>query len=165
MTKAEKIKLAAETARDAQIRDDICARSVLVGLREIMDIPEEMITASMSLAGGGGGGSGSCGAYCCGLLGVGLKFNAPLAEELKNPALQEIGAVKFSEYRDRFLAEMGTILCPEVHKKVFGRSYVLTDPVQEEEFMNLEGHEIKCGDVVYVATRIAAEMILADEED
>jgi len=55
MTKAEKIKLAMETARNAQIRDDICARSVLVGLKEIMDIPEEMITASLSLAGGGGG--------------------------------------------------------------------------------------------------------------
>ena len=39
MTKAEKIKLAMETARNAQIRDDICARSVLVGLKEIMDIP------------------------------------------------------------------------------------------------------------------------------
>ena len=164
MTKAEKVKLAAETARNAQIRADICARSVLVGLKEIMDIPEEMITASMSLAGGGGGASGSCGAYCCGLLGVGLKYNVPLEEELKDQSLQEIGAAKFNEYRDRFLAEMGTVLCPELHKKVFGRSYVFTDPAQAEEFMNLEGHEVKCGDVVYVATRIAAEMILADEE-
>ena len=165
MTKAEKIKLAMETARNAQIRDDICARSVLVGLKEIMDIPEEMITASMSLAGGGGGGAGSCGAYSCGLLGVGLKFNVPLEEELKDQSLQEIGAAKFNEYRDRFLAEMGTVLCPGVHKKVFGRSFYFTDPVQAEEFMTLEGHEVTCGDVVAIATRIAAEMILADEED
>lgn len=165
MTKAEKIKLAVETARNAQIRDDICARSVLVGLKEIMpEIPEEMITASMSLAGGGGSASGSCGAYNCGLLGVGLKFNAPLADELKNPELQEIGAAKFNEYRERFTAEMGSVLCPEIHKKVFGRSYILTDPKDIEEFMNLEGHEITCADVVEVATRIAAEMILADED-
>jgi len=34
-----------------------------------------------------------------------------------------------------------------------------------EEFMTLEGHEVTCGDVVAIATRIAAEMILADEED
>ncbi len=165
MTKAEKIKLAMETARNAQIRDDICARSVLVGLKEIMDIPEEMITASFSLAGGGGGGSGSCGAYCCGLLGVGLKYNAPLEEELKDQSLQERGAIKFNEYRDRFLAEMGTVLCPGVHQKVFGRSYIFTNPEDEEAFMNLEGHEVTCGDVVAIATRIAAEMILADEED
>ena len=165
MTKQEKIDLAVKTAKEAQIRDDICARSVLIGLQTFCDdITDDMIRASMSLAGGGGAASGSCGAYSCGLLGVGLKYNVPLEEELKDRSLQEVGAMKFSEYRDRFIAEMGTVLCPEIHKKIFGRSYIFTDPEQEAAFMTLEGHETACADVVGVATRIAAEMILADED-
>jgi hypothetical protein len=164
MTKQQKIDLAAETARQAQIRDDVCSRSVLIGLKTIMDIPDEMINASFSLCGGNGAASGSCGAYCCGLLGVGLKYNAPLEEELKNPDLQGVGAAKFVEYRDRFIGEMGTVLCPEIHKKLFGRSYIFTDPAQQQAFMTLEGHHIKCADPVGVAARIAAEMILADDE-
>ena len=163
MDNEQLIQMAAETARQAQIRDDVCARSVLVGLRSVCDeIPDEMITASLSLAGGTGAASGSCGAYCAGLLGVGIMFNATLDDELSNPALKMQGVEKFTEYRDRFLKEMGTVMCPEIHKKIFGRSYILTDPQQEMEFMMLEGHNVKCADVVATAARIAAEMILED---
>ncbi len=165
MEKQFRINHAVETAKAAQIRDDICARSVLVGLKEISDdIPDEMITAALSLAGGTGGASGSCGAYCCGLLAVGLKFNAPLADELLDPSLKQKGAAKFSEYRDRFMKEMGTVMCPEIHKKLFGRSYTLYDPVEHEEFLSMPGHQEKCAEAVGVAARIAAEMILADED-
>ena len=163
MTKTEMIDKAVAAAKEAQIRDDICARSTLVGLKEIFnEIPDEMITAALSLAGGTGGASGSCGAYCCGLLAVGLHFNAPLAQELKDPSVKQKGAEKFSEYRDRFMKEMGTVMCPELHKKVFGRSYTLYDPVEHEAFLSMPGHEVKCAEVVGAAARIAAEMILED---
>jgi C_GCAxxG_C_C family probable redox protein len=163
LDKQTKIESAVSAAKAATIRDDICARSVLVGLKEILDIPEEMITASLSLAGGTGSASGSCGAYCCGLLAVGLKYNAPLADELKNPALKANGAQKFREYRDRFMKEMGSVMCPECQKKVFGRAYDLIDTKEHEEFLSVPGHQVKCAEVVAVATRIAAEMILQDE--
>lgn len=165
MDKQYKVDHAVSTAKAAMLRDDICSRSVLVGLKEIYDdIPDEMITASLSLAGGTGSASGSCGAYCCGLLAVGLKYNAPLEEELHNPAVKQRGAQKFTEYRDRFLKEMGTIQCPELHNKFFGRSYNLIDPAEQLEFLTLPGHQEKCAEAVGVATRIAAEMILEDEE-
>ena len=164
MNKQEKIDCAVTASKAATIRDDICARSVMIGLKEIFDeIPEELITATLSLAGGTGSASGSCGAYCCGLLAVGLKYNAPLKDELLNPALKQKGAAKFSEYRDRFLKELGTVMCPELHKKVFGRSYNLVDPKEHEDFLSLPGHQHKCAEIVGAATRIAAEMILADE--
>jgi C_GCAxxG_C_C family probable redox protein len=166
MTKNEKIEKAVSAAKEAQVRDDICARSVLVGLKTVFDrIPEEMITATMSLAGGTGGASGSCGAYCCGLMAVGLYYNAPLEEERVNPEKKQIGSSKFNEYRERFKKEMGTVLCPEIHEKVFGRRYVLYDPVQHEEFLSMPGHQVKCAEVVGLAAKIAAEMILEGEAD
>lgn len=161
MDKQILIDTAVETAEAAMIRDDICSRSVLLGLQTFCDdISEEMITASLSLAGGTGIASGSCGAYCAGLLGIGLTHVHPLDDELDNPSLKPESMMKCMEYRDRFMAEMGTIMCPEIHEKIFGRVFLFTDPVQNEEFLNTEGHQEKCAEVVAVATRIAAEMML-----
>ena len=164
MSKEEIIKKAVDAAVEAQIRDDVCARSVMYGLKQVFDfIPEELVTASLSLAGGCGSASGSCGAYCAGLLAVGLKYNSTMEQEKTNPDLIETGCRKFTEYRDRFIKEMGTVMCPELHKKVFGRSYILTDPVQHEEFMYLKGHAEKCAEVVASAVRIACQMILESD--
>lgn len=165
MTREELIKKAVDAAVEAQIRDDICARSAMYGLKQVFDfIPEELVTASLSLAGGCGAGSGSCGAYCAGLLAVGMKYNSTMEAEKTNPDLIEGGCMKFVEFRDRFLKERGTILCPELHKQVFGRSYVFTDPVQHEEFGALAGHEVKCAEVVASAVKVCCEMLLDDPE-
>ncbi len=167
MTQEEKkaiVDKAVEAAVMAQVRDDVCSRSTLYGLSTQFDfIPEEMVTASASLCGGTGSGSGSCGAYCAGLLAVGLKRNATIEEELKDPESFGKTAAAFTEYRERFVKEMGTIMCPKIHEKLFGKAYDLTDPVDSEEFLNLPGHVEKCGETVAVAARIAAEMLLEDE--
>ncbi len=172
MTEAQKksVQIAAENAKAIQCRDDVCSRSTMAGLASVFDfIPKEMITASASLCGGTGSASGSCGAYCSGLLAVGLKFNSTIEEEQANLGEDVFGpstGAKFSEYRDRFLAEVGTILCPKIHEKLFGRSYVLSDPKDQQEFFGLEGHVEKCSEIVAIAARIAAEMIVeGDEKD
>lgn len=163
MTKEEILNLCGKAAREAQIRDDVCSRSTLIGLKAYFDfIPDEMIRASMNLCGGAGGSSGSCGTYTCGLLAIGLKYNVPLEEELKKPELQDVGAAKFNEFRDRYLKAMGTTMCPELQKKVFGRSYIFTNPDDCEEYWKIEDHAEKCADVVEKATRVIAEMLLED---
>lgn len=163
MTKEEILNLVGKTAREAQIRDDVCSRSLLIGLKAYFDfIPEDMIRASMSLCGGAGASSGSCGTYTCGLLAIGLKYNVPLEDEMKNPELQEKNAAKFMEYRDRFIKEMGTTLCPELQKKIFGRSYIFTKPEDCEEYWKITDHNVKCAQVVEKAARLTAEMLLED---
>jgi hypothetical protein len=163
MTREEILDLVGKTAREAQIRDDVCSRSLLIGLKAYFDfIPDEVIRASMSLCGGAGASSGSCGTYTCGLLAIGLKYNVPLDDELKNPDLQNINSAKFIEYRDRFIKEMGTTLCPEFQKKVFGRSYIFTKPEDCEEYWKITDHNVRCADVVEKAARLTAEMLLED---
>ena len=167
MTQEEKkaiIDKCVEEGVKAQIRDDVCSRSTLVGLKSYFDwIPDEMIKASASLCGGTGSASGSCGAYCCGLLAVGLKYNSTIDEELQDEEAFGKTAMHFSEYRDKFIGEMGSILCPKVHEKLFGRSYNLLDDAEAQEFLTLPGHVEKCAETVATATRLAAEMLLADE--
>jgi hypothetical protein len=87
MTRQEIIDLCGKAAREAQIRDDVCSRSTLIGLKAYFDwIGDDMIRASMNLCGGAGGSSGTCGTFTAGLLAVGLKYNVPLDEELKKPS-------------------------------------------------------------------------------
>ena len=161
MTRAEILDQVGRVAAEAQIRDDVCSRSTLIGLKSYFDwIPDELIRASMSLCGGAGAASGSCGTYTCGLLAIGLKFNVPLEDELNDPSKQGIGADKFMEFRDRFIKAMGTTLCPELQKQVFGRSYIFTHPDDTEEYFKITDHNVKCADVVERATRVAAEMLL-----
>ncbi len=163
LTKEEVLDLVEKNAFEAQKRDDVCARSAMYGLKSGFDfIPEEMVTATQSLAGGTGAGSGSCGAYCSGLLAVGLKYNATMAEEAADPSVKMKGIVKFKEYRDRFLKEFGTILCPEIHRQLFGKAFYL--PKEEGEFFSIPDHAEKCAYVAGKAARIAAEMLLEDED-
>ena len=163
MTREEILDTVGKAAREAQIRDDVCSRSTLIGLKTCFDfIPDELIRASMSLCGGAGASSGSCGTYTCGLLAIGLKHNVPLDEELKNPELQDIGAAKFQEFRDRYLERMGSTLCPELQKQVFGRSYIFTNPEDCEEYWKITDHNVKCADIVERAARLIAEMLLED---
>lgn len=165
MTKQEIIDLCGKTAREAQIRDDVCSRSLLIGLKAYFDfIPDDIVRASLSLCGGAGASSGSCGTYTCGLLAYGLKYNVPLEEELADPSKQDIGAARFQKFRDRYIAEMGATLCPEFQKKVFGRSFIFTNPADCEEYWKITDHHIKCADVVEKATRLVASMLLEDEE-
>ena len=162
MTDQEIIDGAVEAAKKTQIRDDLCSRSAIYGLQSVFDfIPDALVKASASLAGGCGSASGSCGAYCSGLLAVGLKYNSTMEEEADDPeAFPKKTAAAFNEYRDRFLTAMGTTLCPEIQKKLFGRSYKLYDPDEVGEYLSLPGHAEKCAEVVGTATRIAAAMLL-----
>lgn len=164
MTRAEILDRVGRAAAEAQIRDDVCSRSTLIGLKTYFDwIPDDVIRASMSLCGGAGASSGSCGTYTCGLLAIGLKFNVPLADELADPEKQEDGAAKFMEFRDRFIAAMGSTMCPELQKQVFGRSYIFTEPADCEEYWQITDHNVKCAEIVERATRVAAEMLLDAE--
>ncbi|MBR3060117.1 MAG: C_GCAxxG_C_C family protein [Oscillospiraceae bacterium] len=165
MNKQEIIDLCAKAAKEAQIRDDVCSRSVLVGLKAYFDIPEDLIRASSNLCGGAGAASGSCGTYTCGQLALGLKYNHTPEEELENPELFDVTSGKFMEFRDRFMKEFGTTLCPEIHKQVFGRAYIYYKPEDAAEYFKITDHHIRCAETVERATRLIAAMLLEDEEE
>ena len=165
MTKQEIIDLCGKTAREVQIRDDVCSRSLLIGLKAYFDyIPDELIRASSSLCGGAGAASGSCGTYTCGLLAEGWKYNVPLKDELEDPSKFDKNQEKFMGWRDRFLKEFGTTLCPEIQKQVYGRSYDFTKPEDCAVYFQITDHATQCANIVERATRLCAEYLLEDED-
>ena len=156
-------------AVEALLRDDTCARSTLHGLScHFNFIPEIMVSASWALLGGVAASSGTCGALCSGLLAVGAKYMPTVADAEKgDEEMQknlEYGRDKLIAYRNKFMKEFGSLSCPGVQKKIFGRSYNFLDEKEHVEFLTMEGHQEKCARVVAGAARMAAEMILEDEE-
>jgi hypothetical protein len=168
MSGKEKIlELVEKNAVEAQLRDDACAPSAMYGLSTGFDfITEEAVAAAWPLLGGTGVASGSCGAYCSGLMAIGLKY-IPLVAKASSPeeALEkkELFRSKMLAYRDAFLKEYGTVLCPQIHKILFGRSFILSDDGQREDFLKIPDHAEKCATVVAKAARLAAKIILEDE--
>ena len=85
-------------------------------------------------------------------------------DELKNPELQDVNAGMFMKFRDKYLEVMGTTLCTELQKQIYGRSYIFTDPADCEEYWKVGDHAEKCAIVVEKATRAIAEFLLDNEK-
>jgi len=162
----EILDLVEKNAIEAQLRDDACAPSTMYGLSTGFEfIREEAVAAAWPLLGGTGIASGSCGAYCSGLMAIGLKYvplvaKATSAEEALEK--KELLRSKILAFRDAFLKEYGTILCPEIHKILFGRGFNLKDGQERDEFLSIPDHAEKCATVVAKAARLAAEIMLED---
>jgi hypothetical protein len=65
-----------------------------------------------------------------------------------------------ADFANRFIAEMGSLICGDIQTMKMGRSFNLLNPDDWHEFENLGGHEQHCPDVVGVAARIVVHMIL-----
>lgn len=159
------LDLMEKNAVEAQLRDDACARSTMYGLKTYFPfITDEVVAATLSLIGGAGISSGSCGAYTSGLLAIGLKYNPLIAEESTAAGLakKEKAMGKIIAFRDAFIREFGTTMCPEIHKLIFGRSFNLIQDQEREEFLSIPDHAEKCSQVVGKAVRMAAGLMLED---
>lgn len=167
--KEEIMELVEKNAVEAQLRDDACAPSTMYGLSTGFDfITQEAVAAAWPLLGGTGVASGSCGAYCSGLMAIGLKYIPQVARaSSQEEAMQkkDLFRSKMLAFRDAFLKEYGTVLCPKIHELLFGRSFILSDDRQREEFLSIPDHAEKCATVVAKAARLAAEVLLEDEEE
>jgi len=161
----EVLDLIEKNAVEAQLRDDACARSTMYGLKTYFPfISDNMVAATLSLIGGAGISSGSCGAYTSGLLAVGLKYNPLIEEESSEEGLEkkDMAMGKIMAFRDAFVKEFGTTMCPEIHKNIFGRSFNLMDDQERDDFLSIPDHAEKCSVVVAKAARMAAEILLED---
>ena len=99
-------------------------------------INDDIVQASVALAGGGGEATfGSCGVFSGGLMALSIKFS-PRSDELSEKEIEEFKKVSsnFYEFRDWFIAEFGGVTCRDVQCGLFGRFY---------DLMNDEEHQAK----------------------
>jgi len=138
-----------------------CPQCVFAALMETFDIGDAAtVKAADALAGGTAlSTEGTCGALVGGLLAIssiaGRSYDEFKAGQKKRRVFRYA-----KQLYDKFVEEYGSPLCKDVHKKLFGRTFNLFDPIEYREFEKAGAHVDKCPRVSGNVARWTAEIIL-----
>jgi C_GCAxxG_C_C family probable redox protein len=134
----------------------------IIDALELTDADEVFRAATSFAAGVGMMGDGSCGGYLGGVLLLG-HLSGREKSDFKDEAGVRFRTYELTrEYHDRFIAKYGSVTCRDIHMKIFGRSYLLSDRDDFIKFEEAGGHGDKCPAVVADAAKWAVELILRE---
>lgn len=138
-----------------------CPQCVYAALMETLGIGnEEVVKAGDGLAGGTAlSTQGTCGALVGGILAIGSLVGRSYKDFSSGSKRRRIFQYTKKLY-DRFIEEYGSILCKDIHMKLFGRTFNLLDPNDYRIFEEMGGHVDKCTKVSANAAKWTAEIIL-----
>jgi C_GCAxxG_C_C family probable redox protein len=155
---------AAAEARAYELEKTIhgCAQCVLIPLMETFGVTDERAFKAASALGGGVGLSseGTCGALAGSVMAIGLLHGRELTS-LEDKENRRMVAYRLAgRLHERFVREYGSATCKEIHRKLMGRTYRLTDAADWKAFIADGGHSHTCPSVVGKAARWATEILL-----
>lgn len=141
-----------------------CAQCVLAALQDVFDLQDDVLFQAASGFAGGGGlcGDSACGAYAGSIMMLSRLCGRPRTD------FADQAGVLFQNFRlvqmlhQHFIDEYGSVICRDIHTRIFGRPYYLADPDDLEKFDQAGGHYDKCPEVVGKAARWAAEIIISE---
>ena len=163
VSREEKLQKVQDLAYKYEAERGSCPQCVLSAIMETLEIGSpEIVQAADALAGGTAlSAQGTCGALVGGLMAissiVGRTYKDFSAGERKRRVFQYS-----KKLYDKFIEEYGSILCKDVHQKLFGRTFNLMDKNDYTEFERMGAHVDKCPIVAGKVARWAAEIILDD---
>jgi C_GCAxxG_C_C family probable redox protein len=143
-----------------------CAQCTLAALQEAFEMPDNsLFRAGSALAGGGCSTcAGSCGAYVGAVMFIGSLLGRRREFFSNDDDFKNISSNLAKELYDLFVQEYGTIICNQIHKDIFGRTYNFFDPVEKQQFEDDGAHTVKCTAVVAKAAKWCAELLYPELE-
>jgi|LSQX01.1.fsa_nt_gb C_GCAxxG_C_C family probable redox protein len=148
-----------------------CSQCTAAALHEILGFDEAVVRIASSSCGGQAGFSmGTCGAVVGGTMVLDYYFGRPAAllsaERVVPEGKQALAAAmeRASRLGERFIRRYGSLLCPGVQTRLYGRPYNLKDPAEWDAFMRAGAHSdpTKCMSVVGDAARWTLEILLEE---
>jgi C_GCAxxG_C_C family probable redox protein len=149
-----------------------CSQCTAAALREILGFEDIVVRVATSACGGQAGFSvGACGGVAGGIIVLDYYLGRPAGMVSATRVIPQ-GREKLSlaveaarSLCDKFIREYGSILCPQVQKRIFGRSFNLQDPADWEAFEEAGAHTdpSKCMSVVSNAARWTLETLIERE--
>jgi hypothetical protein len=143
-----------------------CAQCTLAAVQDGLEIRDDrLFRAASSLASGGGlTCAGSCGGFSAGLMLIGSLFGRR-REHFDNDDDFKYTAFRMGrELHDHFIETYGTLICEQIHLRLFGRTYDLFDSQDKQQFNDDGGHTDKCTSVVANAAAWTTELLLDELE-
>jgi C_GCAxxG_C_C family probable redox protein len=162
---------ACELGFDFEKYSHSCSQSTVAAMHEMLDIDDMIVRVATSSAGGQAGRvTGTCGALIGGTIVLDYFFGRP-AEEMSHtdPALANVASLHNAigvagNLFDRFVGEHGTIICPHLQTRLYGRPFFISDEQEMAKFEQLGGHadpEKSCCRIVGNTSRWVMELLLA----
>ena len=146
-----------------------CTQAVLLALQEDLGIGDgESYKAATAFAGGVGRRGETCGALIGALMALGLEMGREKKEDTQrlNDTVAEANVV-IDSFLGRLQKEYGwsspppSMLCRDLQRLIYGRSWRMTDPEERKAFIAAGGHgDQGCLKVCGIAAEAAAEEIL-----
>ena len=142
---------------------------MLLVIEELFDFrSDDALKAATALGGGIGRMGSACGALTGGAMALSLLYGRSYEAmrkgyqpgEEKSAERLRILTKKLAE---KFLQEYNSLLCNDIEKKLFGRSFDKWNPAEREKKEEMGGHKTKCPSVAGKAARWVAELILDEQ--
>jgi C_GCAxxG_C_C family probable redox protein len=140
-----------------------CCQCTMAALQDTLGPRDDAVfQAGSGMAGGIGiHCDGVCGGYSGGVMHLSRMFGRTrerISEQAQMARTNELA----SKLHARFMGEYGTVICREIHQKIFGRTFNLWDPEDSKAIEAAGSHVDKCTTVVGKASAWAAEIALEE---
>jgi C_GCAxxG_C_C family probable redox protein len=146
-----------------------CSQCTVAALQEMLGFDDIVVKIASSSCGGQAGFSvGACGGVVGGTIVLDYYFGRPAsmvsATEMNPDGMAALGrGIETAQVLcKRFVNEYGSILCPQIQSRIFGRSFNHQDPADWEAFMQAGAHTdpSKCMNIVGNAVQWTLEILM-----
>ena len=116
-----------------------------------------------ALAGGGASeGDGSCGAYVGGTAFIGYILGRSRENFADPDRIRDKTARMAGKLQQKFIDEYGTVVCHQIHRKIYGRPFWFKDSDQMVKFEEAGAHETGCTSVVGNGSKWTAAILIEE---
>ncbi len=143
-----------------------CAQCTIAATQDSLGIKNESIFKIASTLGGGIGKltDGVCGGYSGAAIMISALFGRrrnKFDDDEENKLCSNQLTVKLHQ---KFIDTYGSVICREIHRKIFGRIFNLWDEEEKREFERMGAHQDKCTNIVANTAAWTTELILNELE-
>jgi C_GCAxxG_C_C family probable redox protein len=142
-----------------------CCQSTIAAIQDTLGIHnDDVFKAGSGMAGGVGiHCDGVCGGYSGGVMVLSQIFGRERRNFEDTDALMSSFELA-SQLHEKYIQEYGTVICAEIHQKIFGRTFDLWQVEDFEAIEELGAHKNKCTGIVGNASAWTIEIILNEIE-
>ena len=140
-----------------------CAQCTLLAASDAFNMFDEKVFESATAFSGGMAlcGDGPCGGYSGGLMLIGLFAARTLKDlETKDKTGQYKAYGLSASLHDKFIECYGSIICSNIHEKIFNQSYVLREKTVRDLFEADGAHLDKCTSVIAMTLYMIARLLI-----
>lgn len=167
MTRKEKADKAYKLAHKYEREWGACSQPTIRALQETYNENfDEAFKALGSFAAGGACEcDGTCGAYAATIYFLGSKYGRSF-KDIGSNSEDPLGLKKHKhqfvlvkKLHEKFINVYGSIICSQIHRKLFGRSYYVADPDDLKKIDKAGAHDWSCTSVCGNAAKWAVEIL------